>query len=58
MASGDTLVVFLLQANEPPTTNFATLDTRNNHPVLDFDASTNEDAIFSGLIEDNKAGPG
>ena len=58
MASGDTLVVFLPQANEPPTSNYATLDTRNNHPVLDFDASTNEDAIFSGVMPRNYDGGG
>ena len=58
MASGDTLLVFLPQANEPPTSNYATLDTRNNHPVLDFDASTNEDAIFSGIMPRNYDGGG
>jgi hypothetical protein len=50
MASGDTLAVFLPQANEPPSSNYATLDNRNQHPVLDFDASTNEDAVFSGVL--------
>lgn len=33
-----------------PTTNFATRDTRNNHPVLDFDASTAETAYFKAFI--------
>lgn len=40
------------QNNEPPTTNFATLDTRNSHPVLDFDTTTQEAAIFSSRIPD------
>jgi hypothetical protein len=50
MASGDTLVVFTPLANEPPATAYATLDLRNNHPVLDFDAATNEVAMFTGIM--------
>jgi hypothetical protein len=36
--------------NQPPATAFATLDTRNSIAVLDFDAATDESAIFSGVI--------
>lgn len=36
--------------NEPPASNFATLDTRNSHPVLDFDTTTQETAMFSDVI--------
>ncbi|ESY37884.1 hypothetical protein X747_24780 [Mesorhizobium sp. LNJC384A00] len=36
--------------NEPPTSNFATLDTRNSRPVLEFDTTTQEAAIFSGVL--------
>jgi len=50
MASGDTLLVFTPQANQPPASNYATLDTRNNHLVLDFDDTTNESAVFSGVL--------
>ena len=50
MASGDTLIIFNPQDNVPPTSNGATLDTRNQHLVLDFDASTNESAVFSGIF--------
>lgn len=42
--------VFRPRDNEPPTTNFATLDTRNSHPVLDFDTTTQEAAIFSDMM--------
>ena len=50
MASGDTLAIHLPSSNEPPSTNFATLDLRNLHPVLDFDTTTGEDAVFSGIM--------
>lgn len=50
MASGDTLLIFTPQMNEPPSSNYATLDTRNLHPVLDFDDTTNESAVFTGIM--------
>ena len=50
MATGDTLLVFGPQNNEPPASNPATLDTRNAHLTLDFDATTNEDAVFSSVM--------
>jgi len=58
MASGDTLLIFTPQMNEPPDTNFATLDHRNEHPVLDFDASTNEDAVFTAVMPRHYGGGG
>ena len=36
--------------NEPPTESPATADTRNGHPVLDFDGSANESAVFSAAM--------
>ena len=58
MASGDTLSRFLPYNNEPPSTNYATLDTRNQHPVLDFDAITNESAVFSDIMPQHYGGGG
>lgn len=58
MASGDTLVTLVPQANEPTSANFATLDTRNLHPVLDFDAATNESGVFSWIVPRHYAGGG
>jgi len=56
MASGDTLVVFTPLHNQPPTTNAATIDLRNQHPLLDFDAATDEDAIFGSVLPRNYVG--
>jgi len=58
MASGDTLLTFTPQCNEPPAANFATLDLRNGHPVLDFDPTTNESAIFRDVMPRHYKGGG
>lgn len=58
MASGQTLVVFTPLHNEPPASNYATIDWRNSHPVLDFDGSTDEEAVFTGILPRNYAGGG
>lgn len=58
MASGATLLIFSPLHNQPPSSNAATLDTRNSHPCLDFDDSTNEDAVFSSVMPRNYAGSG
>lgn len=50
MASGDTLLIFTPLMNEPPASAFATMDTRNSHPVLDFDGATDEEAVFTGIM--------
>jgi hypothetical protein len=44
--------------NEPPSTNYATLDLRNGRPVLDFDTTTQEAAIFTGVLPSDYAGGG
>ncbi len=58
MATGDTLIIFTPFQNEPPASNFATLDLRNLHPVLDFDATTNESAVFRAVMPRSYAAGG
>lgn len=56
MASGDSLFTWGVQSNEPPASNFATIDSRNGHLVLDFDATTQEGAVFSGIMPQHYSG--
>lgn len=58
MASGQTLLIFTPQSGIPPATAFAQLDTRNNHTVWDFDASTPETLDFEALMPRNYDGGG
>ena len=58
MASGNTLVTFGPLQAEPPSTNFAALSLRNQHPVLAFDATTAETVYFSGVMPRHYAGGG
>lgn len=58
MASGNTLIIWRAQDNEPPSSNFATFNLRNNHPVLDFDDTTQETAIFTAILPRNYGGGG
>jgi hypothetical protein len=58
MASGDTLCVFTALANQPPSSNFATVDARNGIMVLDFDAGTDESAVFVGVLPRSYSGGG
>ena len=54
MASGDTLLTFHPHNNEPPASNYATIDLRNSHPVLDFiHSGTSENAVFSAVMPRN-----
>jgi hypothetical protein len=50
MAAGETLLAWNATANHPPASNFATFDTRNTHPVLDFDDTVDENAHFGGVL--------
>jgi hypothetical protein len=45
-----TYAVYTPLNNQPPAANYATIDTRNSIMVLDFDASTDESAVFVGII--------
>ena len=58
MASGDSLVSFNALSNEPPASAYATLDTRNSIPVLDFDDATDESAEFGAVMPRNYGGGG
>ena len=58
MASGDTLLIFTTLANEPPAANYATPDVRNSHPVLNFDTTTAEAAVFKAILPRHYAGGG
>jgi hypothetical protein len=58
VASGNTLCVFTALSNEPPAANYATFDLRNGHAVLDFDQTTQEVAIFRGVLPRHYAGGG
>jgi hypothetical protein len=58
MASGQTLVSMTGIDGVGPATNFATLDTRNAHPVLDFDATTEEAAYFEFVLPSQYGGGG
>jgi hypothetical protein len=59
MASGDTLLIFTPASNEPPDSSYATFDVRGSgHPVIDFDESADESAVFTGVMPDHYDGGG
>ena len=58
MASGDTLIVLTPLHNEPPASAFATLDTRNGFACLDFNDTTDEEAIFRCVMPRHYGGGG
>jgi len=45
-----TYEVFTPLHNQPPASNYATVDTRNSIMVLEFDAATDESAVFVGVM--------
>ncbi len=58
MATGDTLLIFHPLQNEPPASDPATPDARNLHPVLDFQATSAEAAIFTSIMPRHYGGNG
>lgn len=50
MASGATLIYWLAAAAEPPAANYATFNTLNARTVLEFDQTTQEGAMFVGVM--------
>jgi hypothetical protein len=58
MASGDLLAIFHPRQLEFPASNFPTPDKRNNHPVLDFDAATDETCYGTRVMPANYGGGG
>jgi hypothetical protein len=55
-ASGDTLAVFTPAANQPTQTNYAAIFVRNGHLVLAFDTTTQQTAVFAGVMPRNYTG--
>jgi len=51
-------LTFTPQRNQPPATNYATLALRNAHPVLEFVAATDTEAIFGDVLPPSYAGGG
>lgn len=49
-AGTKTYAIFTPLNNEPPATNYATIDTRNSIMVLDFDPTTQESAVFRSIM--------
>ena len=58
MASGDLLASFAPHGAETPSAAYATLDARNGHPVLDFDATTDESAAWTDVLPAHYGGGG
>lgn len=54
----ETLISFRERDSFPPATNYGTFDSRNNHPVLDFDASTEETVYFRDVLPNTYSGNG
>jgi hypothetical protein len=58
MASGQVMGIFSAGDHVPPSTSYATLDTRNGHLVLDFDGTADEETVFPSVLPSAYAGGG
>ena len=58
MASGAALAAWTAAGFEPPSSNYASFATFNLQPVLEFDASVDEAAFFSGILPNHYGGGG
>lgn len=58
MASGDSLAILTPASNQPPATNYAALTVRNGRLLLAFDATTQQTAIFAGVMPRTYGGGG
>jgi len=58
MASGDRLALFTPKELEPLSANTAAFALRNQHPVLEFDDTTQEHIVFFDVMPDNYGGGG
>lgn len=52
------VLLFTPAGYEPTSTNYATLGTRNQHPTLDFDTTTQESAVWTAVLPSTYAGGG
>lgn len=58
MATGNWIALLLPNAVEPTSSAAATIDTRNAHPVIAFDATTDEEAMWTLGLPDFYSGGG
>lgn len=58
MSAGQTLAIFTPLHAQPLSASYATIDVRNSHPVLDFDAAAEESTIFGSILSSNYSGNG
>lgn len=56
MATNETMAVWEAIGGTPPSAAAATLDLRNGHVVLDFDADANETTYFTAVLPKHYAG--
>lgn len=58
MASGNSLNIFSSLHNIAPNASYASIDFRNNHPLLDFDDTDIESTMFTSVMPGHYDGGG